>query len=51
MGKVPIKEKDDSEYVRGNLLWAPMYPTYHFPTGHAGDGRMLPMGVNDRTNN
>jgi len=51
MGKVSIKEKNDSDYVRGNLLWAPMYPTYQFPTGPPGDGRMLPMGINDSTHN
>jgi len=51
MGKVQIKEEKDSDYVRGNLVWAPMYTTYQFPTGPAGDGRMLPMGIEEDKKN
>lgn len=29
-GKVTIREEDDSDHVRGNLNWAPMYPMYRF---------------------
>jgi hypothetical protein len=27
-GRVSIKDDNDSEFVRGNLSWAPMYPIY-----------------------
>ena len=45
-GQRHIKDDGDSDYTRGQLQWAPSYPTYNWPPEGSTSNAQAPIGWN-----